>query len=128
MTAARKNWLEWIVFALGLMLIVGTLGYLVYDVATAGDAPPDLEVRLGEPRRASQGFLIPVTVANLGDHTAEGVRVRVELYRGEGEPERAEFEIPFVPRRSTREGWVTFRSDPRTAERIEAWAPGFEKP
>ena len=46
----EKNWLEWVVFGVGLLLVVSTLAYLVYDGATSADGPPDIEVRLGEPR------------------------------------------------------------------------------
>ncbi len=75
----EKNWLEWVVFGVGLVLVVSTLAYLVYDGATAADTPPDVEVRLGEPRPGGAGFLVPVTVVNRGGQTAEGVSVEVML-------------------------------------------------
>ncbi|HZB45712.1 MAG TPA: hypothetical protein VE360_10730 [Pyrinomonadaceae bacterium] len=124
----EKNWLEWVVFGVGLVLVVSTLAYLVYDGATAADTPPDVEVRLGEPRPGGAGFLVPVTVVNRGGQTAEGVTVEVVLEgAGQGEPERGEFTVAFLPRRGTREGWVAFRSDPR-AGRLTARAAGYEKP
>jgi uncharacterized protein (TIGR02588 family) len=124
----EKNWLEWVVFGVGLVLVVSTLAYLVYDGATSADAPPDIEVRLGEPQRGGPGFLVPVTVFNRGGETAGGVAVEVVLEgAGAPEPERAEFTIAFLPRRGTREGWVAFRSDPR-AGRLTARAIGYEKP
>ena len=43
----EKNWLEWIVFAVGLVLVARTLAYLAYDAATISDAPPSIEVRTG---------------------------------------------------------------------------------
>ena len=124
----EKNWLEWVVFGVGLLLVVSTLAYLVYDGATAADTPPDVEVRLGEPRPGGAGFLVPVTVVNRGGQTAEGVAVEVVLETaGSPEPERGEFTVAFLPRRGTREGWVSFRSDPR-AGRLTARASGYEKP
>lgn len=124
----EKNWLEWVVFGVGLLLVVSTLGYLVYDGATADGAPPDVEVRLGEPRRGGPGFLVPVTVYNRGGETAAGVTIEVVLEGGASpEPERGEFTLAFLPRRGTREGWVAFRSDPR-AGRLTARALGYEKP
>jgi uncharacterized protein (TIGR02588 family) len=122
----EKNWLEWVVFGVGLLLVAATLGFLVYDGATAGDAPADIEVRLGEPRRAGQGFLVPVTVSNRGGETAEGVTVEVTL-EGGAEAERGELTVAFLPRGSTREGWVSFSKDPR-AGRLTARALGYEKP
>ena len=124
----EKNWLEWVVFGVGLVLVVSTLAYLVYDGATAAGTPPDVEVRLGEPRRGGRGFLVPVTVVNRGGETAEGVTVEVVLEgAGSPEPERSEFTVAFLPRGGAREGWVVFRSDPR-AGTLTARAHGYEKP
>jgi len=124
----EKNWLEWVVFGVGLLLVVSTLAYLVYDGATAAGTPADVEVRLGEPRPGGAGFIVPVTVVNRGGQTAEGVSVEVVLEgAGSPEPERGEFTVAFLPRGGTREGWVSFRSDPR-AGRLAARASGYEKP
>ncbi|MET0621576.1 MAG: hypothetical protein ABW250_01215 [Pyrinomonadaceae bacterium] len=124
----EKNWLEWVVFGVGLVLVVSTLAYLVYDGATAPDTPPDIEVRLGEPRPGGAGFLVPVKVFNRGGQTAEGVTVEVVLEAPAApEPERSEFTVAFLPRGGAREGWVAFRTDPR-AGRLTARANGYEKP
>jgi len=126
----EKNWLEWVVFGVGLALVVSTLSYLVYDGATAADTPPDIEVRVGLEglRQGAAGFLVPVTVVNRGGQTAEGVLVEVVLESGAAaEPERAELTLAFLPRGGTREGWVTFRTDPR-AGTLTARALGYEKP
>ncbi len=124
----EKNWLEWTVFGVGLVLVVSTLAYLVYDGATAADTPPDVEARLGEPRPGGAGFLVPVTVSNRGGRTAEGVTVEVVLEApGAAQPERGEFTLAFLPRGGTREGWVAFRTDPR-AGRLNARAIGYQEP
>lgn len=123
----RKNRLEWTVFGLGLALVAGTLGFLVYDGATIGDRPPAIEVRLGETRPTGHNFIVPVTLSNHGDETAEGVTVEVTLDADGGETERAEFTVAFLPRRATREGWVAFRTDPRTA-RLTPRVLGYEQP
>jgi uncharacterized protein (TIGR02588 family) len=129
MNKVQKNWLEWIVFALGLVLVTGVLGYLIYDGATLGNAPPNIEVRLGTPEQRTQGFIVPVSVKNLGDETAEGVQIEVTLESGrEGtEPERGEFNIAFLPRRATHEGWVAFQTDPRCAQ-MKARVLGYGQP
>lgn len=123
----KKNPLEWAVFAVSLVVVLATVGHLVYDAATVRDAKPDLRIELGRPEPRSGGFAVPVTVHNRGDETAEGVRVEVELAIPGGEPERAELDVTFIPRRSKREGWVTFRSDPSRG-RLTGRAMGYEKP
>jgi len=128
MRKLEKNWLEWIVFAASLVLVLSTLGYLVYDVATIGEVPPNIEVQLGQPQQQSNRFLVPLSVTNRGGETAEGVHIEVTLESGGKEQESADFEIAFLPRSSTREGWVTFKTDPRTVEQMQARVLGFEKP
>ena len=124
----QKNWFEWLVFGVGLTLVLATLSYLIYDAATLGDAPPSIEVRTGEPLQRPHNFVVPVLLTNHGDQTAEGVLVEVVLESGGEEKERGEFTVAFLPRRSTREGWVAFQTDPRTVERIKARVLGYEKP
>ncbi|HLL72521.1 MAG TPA: hypothetical protein VK363_13850 [Pyrinomonadaceae bacterium] len=128
MSKLKKNWVEWVVFAVGLLLVVSALGYLVYEGATMGSDPPSLEVRLGTPDARAHNFIVPVTVTNHGDETAEGVTIEVLSESGEGqEPERGELTVAFIPRRATREGFVAFRQDPR-GKRLTARVLGYEKP
>jgi len=128
MKKLQKNRVEWVVFAVGLVLVASALAYLVYDGATMGSDPPSIEVRLGTPEQRAHNFIVPVTVMNHGDETAEGVTVEVTMESGEGvEAARGELTIAFLPRRATREGFVTFRQDPRAA-RLNARVLGYEKP
>jgi uncharacterized protein (TIGR02588 family) len=127
MKKIQKNWLEWVVFAVSLILVVFTLGYLVYAGVSMGEQPPSLEVRLGTPEQRQFNFIVPVTVVNHGDETAEGVKIEVVLQSGGEEKARGEVEIPFLPRHATREGWVAFEQDPRTAQ-LKARVLGYQKP
>jgi len=111
----------------GLVLVVAVLAYLAYEGATMGSEPPSLEVRLGTPEARTHNFIVPVTVVNHGDATAEGVRLEVLMERAETEPARGELTIPFLPRRATREGFVAFQQDPRAAQ-LTARVLGYEKP
>lgn len=128
MNRPNKNWLEWSVFAFGLVLVACVVGYLVYEGVTLGGASPQIEVRLGTPEQRGQDFLVPVVVENKGDETAGGLMIEVTLEsEGAGEPERGEFGVALLPRRSTREGWVAFRQDPRRGG-LKARVLGYEKP
>lgn len=129
MKKMQKNWLEWVVFAISLVLVITTLSYLVYDGATFSETPPNIELELNKAQtQATDRFIIPVTAINRGETTAEGVQIEVTLNSGGKEQENAQFEIAFLPRHSKREGWVTFTTDPRTVEKIEARVLGLEKP
>lgn len=127
MNKPQKNWFEWIVFALGLILVFSTLGYLIYAGASMGHEPPSLEVRLGTPEQRQFNFIVPVTVINHGDETAEGVRIEVVMESGGEVKAQGEFDVPFLPRHATREGWVTFEQDPRTAQ-LKARVRGYQRP
>ncbi len=127
MSKLQKNWVEWTVFAVGLVLVVSALSYLVYDGATMGGAPPSLQVRLGTPEQHAHNFIVPVAVTNHGDATAEGVTIEVIMENAGQEAARGELSIAFLPRRATREGFVTFDQDPRNAQ-LKARVLGYEKP
>ncbi len=124
----QKNWLEWSVFAVGLVLVLGTLGYLVYDALTMGSEPPVIEIRLEPTVERAGNYIIPVSIKNNGDQTAEGIHIEVQLIQQGRELERSEFVVAFLPRQATREGWVTFKTNPATAEQITARVLGYEKP
>ena len=124
----QKNWLEWSVFAVGLVLVLGTLGYLSYDALTMGSEPPVIEIRLEPAVERAGNYIIPVSIKNNGDQTAEGIHVEVQLIQQGRELERSEFVVAFLPRKATREGWVTFKTNPATAEQITARVLGYEKP
>ena len=127
MKKVQKNWLEWIVFAVGLILVSYTLGHLIFAGASMGREPPSIEVRLGTPAQRQFNFVVPVKVINHGDETAGGVRIEVVMETGGEEKERAELDVAFLPRHATREGWVTFEQDPRTAQ-LKARVLGYQKP
>lgn len=128
MINVQKNWLEWLVFAVGLVLIVSLLTYLTYDAVTLGNDPPLIETRIGDVRTFNDSYLLPVTVQNLGDATAESVTVEVALMNGDTEIETAEMSIDFLPRKSTRSGWVTFETDPNSVDEIAPRILGYQVP
>ncbi|MGH9942978.1 MAG: hypothetical protein ACRD9R_11550 [Pyrinomonadaceae bacterium] len=129
MTKVEKNWLEWTVFGASLCLVLGVLTYLGYEAIKTGDRPPSIEVRLGAPAQAAQGYMVPVAAVNRGDQPAEGVTVEVTLEAAVGGAvaERGEVVFAFLPRSATREGWVTFHTEPRAAL-LKARVLGYEKP
>ncbi|HYK02966.1 MAG TPA: hypothetical protein VE974_14495 [Thermoanaerobaculia bacterium] len=123
----RKNMLEWVVFGVSVVAIAAVVAALLTGRHASGETPPRLEVRTGAPVAIAGSYRVPVTVENSGDRTAEGAHIEVALTSGEEIVERGELTIAFVPRGSTRNGWVTFRNDPRRFT-IVARATGFNEP
>ena len=127
MSRVQKNKLEWIVFAVSLVVMLGTVGLLVKDLVRGESSPPDLRVELGAPRRQARGWAVPVTVRNEGGETAEGARIEVTLAVPGRAPEKAEIDMAFIPADSRREGFVTFAEDPARG-RLAGRVVGFETP
>lgn len=123
----EKNWLEWTVFTLGLLLVAALVLYLAYDIWTVRSGPPRIEVRLGAPSQQGDGYRIPVELRNSGHKVAEQVHVEVVLRKGE-RTEKANLVIQYLPRNSTRHGAATFTIDPATADRVEARVSGYAQP
>lgn len=109
---------EWLVAAIGLVLLVASIGYLTYDaVAGNGDVPvPTLRVTGIEPQGTH--FLVRLQVVNAGRATAADLRVDGELRRDGEVVERSETTFDYLPGRSAREAGLFFRHDPRALELV----------
>jgi uncharacterized protein (TIGR02588 family) len=127
MKRPNKNAVEWSVFVASVVVVAAAVGYLGYTAVREKKTPPDLHITAFDPQATHSGHRVEVEVRNTGDQTAEQVRVEVALHRDEKEIERAELDIVFVPRKSSRRGWVTFRNDPRGCT-VTTRAMSYETP
>lgn len=127
MRLPRKNWLEWIVFGVASVLVVGTLGFLIYRTADMGDGPPVIEATVGPAERRGAGFALPVQVTNTGDQSADEVTIEITVHRG-ASVEQAELAVGLLPRRSRRQGWVQLAADPGGADSIAANVRSYREP
>ena len=121
-----KNWLEWSVLAIGLVVVGGVVSVLTLAAIRTDETPPALYVEFGPAQ--SQGerrYRVPVLVQNRGGKTASDVTVSVELRVGGQMVAHAELTFALVPRGSKREGAVLFTRDPRGGE-IVAGAITYE--
>lgn len=108
----QKNALEWIVFAVSALLILGVLAVLIQTARKSHHGPPDLLIETGAGVEKHGVFQVPVTITNRGDQTAEDAQIEILLLEGDVEVERAEMEVAFVPSGSRRNGFVSFRHNP----------------
>ena len=117
---------EWVASAIGLILVVTTIGFLAYVALTQEQSPPDLRVEVVSTQAMRNGYLVLFEVTNQGHQTAAEVQIRGE-HRASGEPEEAESVIDYVPPGSRRRGGLTFATEPDPAS-LKVRALGYREP
>ena len=121
--------LEWIVGALGAALVLGTVGFLVYQaVLGQGTSPPDVRLVAEEVVGLRNGYLVRFRAINEGRSTASQLTLEGELTgEGGGAVETSETTLDYLPGRSEREGGLFFTQDPRAFE-LRLRPKGYVKP
>jgi uncharacterized protein (TIGR02588 family) len=117
----------WGIAVLGLVLVLGSIGFMLYEAAAGDSSPPDVTVRVDSIRPTQNGFLIEFRAINEGGTTAQGLTVEGELRNGADSVETSNTTIEYVPSHSERAGGLFFKSDPRQYELLLR-AKGYEKP
>lgn len=119
--------LEWLFAVLGLLLVVGVIGFLIYEIATDEKKPPDLNVKIEEVIPNERGFLVKFTIENAGDENAADVTVEGELTRAKESLEKSEVTVDYVPSHSEKKGGMFFKNNPREFD-FEIYARGYNEP
>ena len=117
--------LEWITAGIGLILVVGAIGFMLFDAFYSKDLPPDLIVAKEKTEQVKTGYLVTFKVKNNGDQTASTVVVEGSL-NGESD-ETAQVTLDYVPPHSEREGGLYFSTKPDDSK-LKLEAKGYEKP
>jgi uncharacterized protein (TIGR02588 family) len=110
-----------------VIVILSTVGALIYEEMSLGERPADPQVTIGQPEAHGSYFAVPVKVVNRGDRTAQGVRLQITLKLPGGKTEESSFNLQYLPRRAVRHAWVTFEHNPRRGV-LEPRVLGYEKP
>lgn len=119
---------HWTAAALGLLLVVATVAFLVRDGVVRRRAPhPVLEVTVDTVAAAPGGHVVRVRVRNRGGGTAASVRVVGELRDAQGVVEEAETSVDYVPPTSVRDAGLMFARDPRGL-RLVVRPTGYDVP
>jgi uncharacterized protein (TIGR02588 family) len=115
-----KNALEWSVFGISCVLILGVFIYLVADAQRSRVSDPNLETRITSVEKRPDKTLAEILVTNRGGSTAADLTVRLVADFPAG-PQEAEIGFDFVPRNGTRRARVEFFS----TETARSIAPGI---
>lgn len=119
--------LEWIVAAIGLLLVSGSIAYLIHSGLTKDDTPPDVVVSLDQVLPGKQGFRVLLSARNSGGRTAEEVAIEGRLTDGGHVVETGAVTLDFLPPESRRKATMTFRNDPGRYQ-LELRALGYREP
>ncbi len=110
-THYKRNWLEKIVLLLGIFLVCTTLGILGYDALTEEDSPTNIVLSYDIIERKDQHYAVHIIAKNNGSETAQDILIEVGL--GKDRPlETARLQFPYLPGKSTVNGWAIFTRDP----------------
>jgi len=119
---------EWAFAAVGAVLVVAAVAYMIWYGVARPDGPPELDIRqVSEMRELGGSYLIQVEVKNNGRSTAAGVNIAGELVDGNESVETASATIDYVPQQSKRQAYFQFTENPAEHE-LKLRVEGMAKP
>jgi uncharacterized protein (TIGR02588 family) len=113
---SRKNnevpTIEWVTGAVGLAIVLGTLGFIAYEAFRNGPEEPRLQATIETSGPVPTGFSATVTVKNESRRAAAEVLVEGVLRSRDGTEVRSEVRLDYVAGLSTRRGTLVFPRAP----------------
>lgn len=125
--AAEIPRVEWIVGAIGLLIVTLAFSVLLYEGAAGDKSPPDVKLSVQTIVPLRNGFLVKVRAENEGGEPAARVAVKAELIKHAQVAEESETQFEYLPPHSSRDAGVFFSGDPREGE-VRLKALGYEEP
>ena len=119
--------LEWIAGAVGLVLLLVTLGVIGHEALLGDRSPPAVTVEARAVHAVKDGWLVEVEVINSGGSPAAQVAIEGELTLAGQDPETAQASFDYVPDHSQRRGGLFFAHDPRRGQ-LDLRARGYTEP
>jgi uncharacterized protein (TIGR02588 family) len=110
-----------------LVLVLGAVGYQLYEGVTSKSLPPAIVLKQTEIRKSADGYVVEFEVRNAGDQTVAGLLVEGELRQHGAAPETSEVTFDYVPRGSKSQGGLFFEGNPRRGI-FTLRAKGYQEP
>ena len=117
----------WSIGFLGLVLVLGSIGFALYEAVWGDSSPPDVTVEIDRIVPAQNGFLVEFRLINEGGRTAAGLTVEGMLRNGTEILETSNTTVEYLPSHSERAGGLFFTLDPRAYD-LQLRATGYETP
>lgn len=109
---------EWLMAMLGVGLVVGVIGFLLYQGLGVKPGLPDIILEAGAPIETQDGYLVTVRVRNEGGETAADLTIEGTLEQDGETVETSQATLDYVPAYSTRQAGFFFAKDPRAFELV----------
>ncbi len=119
--------LELLTAAIGFILVIGTIGFLLYDALTENDSPPQIAIEKSEIIPLTNGYLVKFQIENKGDNHGADVQIEGKLMEGETEKETSTVSFAYAPSHSKRTGGMFFTENPDKFK-LELRALGYVEP
>jgi|GEM_PF-3151722 len=101
--------------AISAVLVLATAGYLIYRATReqVEAVPVRIAARVDESQAVEGGYVLPVDVQNLGDHTIHQFRGQVSWQDEAGYQQQREIEIDYIGERATQRVYLIVPDNPR---------------
>lgn len=123
----KVSFWEWLIAAVGLILVVGAVGATLYRAVTKELTPPQIKVIYDSSEANGDGYLVKFRVVNRGSQTAAAVTIEGELKNGAESVEISSATLTYAPANSERRGGLYFSKNPQQFD-VQIRATGYEEP
>jgi uncharacterized protein (TIGR02588 family) len=118
---------EWVVAYVGLALVLGSIGFMLYQAIAGDTSPPQMTVRMEAIKALDHGYLVQIRAINQGGAAAANVSVEGVLTNQSGPVESSRTILDYVPAHSYRRGGLFFIHDPQQFH-VQLRAMGYAEP
>lgn len=125
----KPPFFEWIMAAIGLILVGGSIGFTLYRALTEKSIPPRLSVSVNSITAVGEtgGYLVTFRLENEGEITAADVIVEGEIKDAGKSLETGSVTFDYSPPHSERRGGLFFTKNPQQYN-LEIRAKGYNEP
>jgi uncharacterized protein (TIGR02588 family) len=118
---------SWAAAALGLLLVAGSAGFMLYTAYVRDDSPPLVAIAVEAIAPSGDGYVVKINVINRGSLVAAGLVIEGVLSDDSSTIETSTITIDYVPSGSQREAGLYFSRDPRRF-RLQVRPKGYVDP
>jgi uncharacterized protein (TIGR02588 family) len=118
--------LEWVAAIVSLVIVLGTIGYLLFEAFQPGSDAPTLTVTVVDVRQSVGSFAVDVEVHNGSRAAAADVHLAGFARSPDGREAHAQARVDYVPGFSKRSASLVFASDP--GARPDVRIVGYSRP